>query len=131
MKFRILLAGCLAVSLLTRADDQPPQPASPPTASAQPTPPAPKPVDKKLRVLVIGDSNTELNYIVGGLAKAMEQAYGFHGTGYRSLVDDVGMGHAGTYLPVPHHRQRRAVEKKLHVPAGRQAGLSFARRHVP
>lgn len=50
-----------------------------------------------LNVLVIGDSNTEIGHITGGLARRFEEKFGYFGSGYRSLSAIVGVG-AG-YLP--------------------------------
>lgn len=37
------------------------------------------------KVLIIGDSNTEMGHFPNGLARIYEDAYGFYGSGYRSL----------------------------------------------
>ena len=50
-----------------------------------------------LNVLMIGDSNTEIGHISGGLARRMEKQFGFYGSGYRSLYSSIGMGSG--YLP--------------------------------
>jgi hypothetical protein len=59
--------------------------------------PAPKSTPHGLNVLVIGDSNTEIGHITGGLARLFEQDYGYFGSGYHSLNRIVGMGEG--YLP--------------------------------
>lgn len=50
-----------------------------------------------LNVLMIGDSNTEIGHISGGLARRMEEQFGYYGSGYRSLHSSIGMGSG--YLP--------------------------------
>jgi lysophospholipase L1-like esterase len=64
-----------------------------------PVPPEPKPsaLPAGLNVLIVGDSNTEIGHISGGLARRLEENFGFFGTGYRSLSAIIGMGSG--YLP--------------------------------
>lgn len=68
-------------------------------AQDRPTPPPPNPASLPagLNVLVIGDSNTEIGHITGGLAKRFEENFGYFGSGYHTLNATIGMG-AG-YLP--------------------------------
>lgn len=82
---------CIAVILLlgtTTMCEQTPESA---------LPPAPKALSHGLNVLVIGDSNTEIGNISGGLARLFEQEYGYFGSGYHSLNKTIGMGSG--YLP--------------------------------
>ncbi len=72
------------------ADDQEPVP-------SRPSPPRPDALPAGLNVLVIGDSNTEIGHLTGGLARRFEAAYGYFGSGYHSLNDTIGMGSG--YLP--------------------------------
>ena len=66
---------------------------------AAPVPPEPKPsaLPAGLNILMVGDSNTEIGHIPGGLARRLEEKFGFFGTGYRSLSAIIGMGSG--YLP--------------------------------
>jgi hypothetical protein len=47
-----------------------------------PVPPEPKPsaLPAGLNVLIVGDSNTEIGHISGGLARRLEENFGFFGT---------------------------------------------------
>jgi lysophospholipase L1-like esterase len=62
-------------------------------------PPSPRPeaLPAGLNVLMIGDSNTEIGHISGGLARMFEEKYGYFGSGYHSLNATIGMGSG--YLP--------------------------------
>ncbi len=68
-------------------------------AQERPTPPSPKStaLPAGLNVLVIGDSNTEIGHITGGVARLFEDKYGYFGSGYHSLNATIGMGSG--YLP--------------------------------
>jgi lysophospholipase L1-like esterase len=68
-------------------------------AQERPTPPPPKTaaLPAGLNVLVIGDSNTEIGHIAGGVAKRFEENFGYFGSGYHSLNATIGMGSG--YLP--------------------------------
>lgn len=63
-------------------------------AAERPMPPTPNPsaLSSGLNVLVIGDSNTEIGHITGGLAQRFEKQFGYFGSGYRSLNATIGMG---------------------------------------
>jgi hypothetical protein len=71
-------------------------------AAAVPAAESPSPPDRQslvagLDVLVIGDSNTEIGHVTGGLSKIFEERHGYFGSGYHSLNDTIGMGSG--YLP--------------------------------
>ena len=86
--FRKLLTYFLVVlSLAVGYSQEAPMPPKPNTAA----------VPAGLNVLVIGDSNTEIGYITGELARLFEQKYGYFGSGYHSLNAPIGMGSG--YLP--------------------------------
>lgn len=88
---RLVLAAAVAVgaaACLARGD-------------ADPVPPAPRPesLSRSLRLLFIGDSNTQGGQFTGAVAELLEQRHGFFGSGYRSVVADVGNGDADAYRP--------------------------------
>lgn len=70
---------------------------SPAMCEQAPPPPTPRPLSLGMNVLVIGDSNTEIGHITGGLARLLERDYGYFGSGYHSLNKTIGMGQG--YLP--------------------------------
>lgn len=67
------------------------------SATETPPPPDPRSLTAGLAVLVIGDSNTEIGHVTGGLARILADRHGYFGSGYRSLNDTIGMG--GGFLP--------------------------------
>lgn len=68
---------------------------------AAPVPPPAKPqsLQHPHRILVLGDSNTHNGHLTGTLASLLEQRHGYFGSGYRSLVADVGNGKDDAYQP--------------------------------
>lgn len=66
-------------------------------AAESPPPPDRESLVADLDVLVIGDSNTEIGHVTGGLARLFEERHGYFGSGYHSLNDTIGMGSG--YLP--------------------------------
>jgi lysophospholipase L1-like esterase len=62
-----------------------------------PVKPNQKAITNGMNVLVIGDSNTEIGFITGELARIFETKYGYFGSGYHSLNASIGMGSG--YLP--------------------------------
>lgn len=90
MNIRQLMAICTTLLALTHSGAEIPDrpvPATPSIAAITPD----------LNVLVIGDSNTEIGHITGGLARIFESKYGYSGSGYHSLNAAIGMGQG--YLP--------------------------------
>jgi lysophospholipase L1-like esterase len=78
------------------------------SAANNPIPPAPRPADlpsgRGLATVVMGDSNTEIGNVTGGLMHAYERAYGYFGSGYRGLGGSgatafTGNGSSGVYSP--------------------------------
>jgi len=69
--------------------------------AADPVPPAPRPetLTQSQRVLIIGDSNTEMGHFTGGIAEQFEKRHGYFGSGYRSVVGNVGNGTVDAYRP--------------------------------
>lgn len=81
---------------------------------SSPTPPSPKPLtlDHPARILVLGDSNTHNGHFTGVLASLLEQRHGYFGSGYRSIVADVGNGQDDAYQPylrITNHGEWKSV----------------------
>jgi hypothetical protein len=81
---------------------------------AQPVPPAPRvnTLERPSRILVLGDSNTHNGHLTGAMAQRLEQSHGYFGSGYRSVVADVGNGKDDAYQPylrIANHGQWKSV----------------------
>lgn len=66
---------------------------------SMPPPAKPESLTLSKRILLIGDSNTHHGHLVGELARVLENEHGYFGSGYRSVVADVGNGQADVYQP--------------------------------
>ena len=78
--------------------------------------PAPRAPQSGLNVVFIGDSNTEIGYVTGGIARYFDAKYGFSGSGFRSLVAESGNGLPGVYQPYLTVENQGAWKKLFIVP---------------
>lgn len=83
-------------------------------ATAAPIPPAPRPqtLERSQHILVVGDSNTHDGRLTGELARLLEDRHGYFGSGYRSIVAEVGNGKDDAYQPyldIVNHGQWKSV----------------------